>query len=96
MRTRGGLILGGGRSVSESHDEWRKISEGAVYVTSRRVIFDGDMDNRSVSLASIMSVQADADGAMITASSRQKTVGLADTNGLILRAAIQIARDGCL
>lgn len=34
MRTRGGLILGGARSVSESHDEWRKISEGTVYVAS--------------------------------------------------------------
>lgn len=89
----GGLIIGGGRSVSESHNEWRKISKGTVYVTSLRVIFDGDMDNRSVSLSSILSVQADADGAMITTSARQKTIGLTDTNGLILRAAIQIARE---
>ncbi len=93
MRVGGGLVVGGGRSISESHNEWRKISEGTVYVTSRRVIFDGDMDNRSVSLASILAVQADADNAMITTSARQKTIGLADTNGLILRAAIQIARD---
>lgn len=86
----GGIILGGGRSVSESHDEWRRISEGRVYVTSSRVIFAGDKANRAVGIDSIMAVDADADSVVISADSRQKPMVLADTNGLIVRAAIQI------
>lgn len=88
-----GIILGGGRSVSESHDEWRRISEGRVYVTSSRVIFAGDKANRAVGIDSIMAVDADADGVVISADSRQKPLAIVDTNGLIIRAAIQVLRN---
>ena len=88
----GGVIVGGGRSISESRDEWRQIAAGQVFVTSRRVIFAGDKANRAVGIDSIMALDADADGVVISSDSRQKPLALTDTNGLIIRAAIQILR----
>ena len=88
----GGVIVGGGRSISESRDEWRQIAAGQVFVTSRRVIFAGDKANRAIDIDSIMAVDADADGVVISSDSRQKPLALTDTNGLIVRAAIQILR----
>ena len=88
----GGVIVGGGRSISESRDEWRQIAAGKVFVTSRRVIFAGDKANRAIDIDSIMALDADADGVVISSDSTQKPLALTDTNGLIVRAAIQILR----
>jgi hypothetical protein len=90
----GGIMIGGGRSVSESHDEWRVLSRGVVYVTSRRVIFDGEKHNRAIGISSILSVQSEPNAVMITAAGRQKTMMIADANGLIIHAAIQHIRNG--
>ena len=87
-----GVTLGGGNSISELHDEWRKISSGTLYVTNRRIIFDGDMQNRTVKLSELLSVLADARRIAISASNRQKTMLFSDLNGQIAHDIITILR----
>lgn len=84
-----GIRIGGGRAISESHDEWREISRGTLTITNRRIVYDGDRHNRSVDIADVLSVQANVDSAAISCASREKTMIFSGVNGQIIRDIIQ-------
>lgn len=50
----GGVYVGGG--VSESQQRLKKIDEGILTLTNERLIFDGGLENRSITLSDILSV----------------------------------------
>lgn len=93
VRVARGVTVGAGHTTSESHDEWREISSGILYVTDRRIIFDGDMINRVIDLRKLLSVEASTRRLTVSCASRQNTMVFVGLNALIARAVIgMIAR----
>ena len=93
VRVAKGVALLAGNSRSESHDEWRELSSGVLYITNRRIIFDGEMHNRSIKLSSVMSIQAEPLALAVSMSNRQKTVLFTHMNGKIAQGVINIVRN---
>ena len=83
IRVARGVSIHTGRFGSESHDEWRKITEGALYVTNRRIIFDGAMKNRVISIADVLSIEPGARAAVVNSQNLQKPFAFASINGQI-------------
>jgi hypothetical protein len=79
-----------GESRSESHDEWRAISSGILYMTNKRVIFAGDMHNRTVKLADILSVSAFIDALDIRTTKRMKSMRFSNINGSIANQVLSL------
>ena len=93
VRVAKGITVLGGNSHSESHDEWRDLSSGTLYITNKRIIFDGEMHNRTVKLVSLISVVAEPRMIAVSTSSRQKTMLLTRLNGKIAQGVINILRN---
>ena len=93
MRVAKGVAVLAGSSHSESHDEWRELSSGVLYVTNRRIIFDGEMHSRSIKLSTVMSLQAEPLSLAVSLSNRQKTVLFTGINGKIAQGVINIVRN---
>jgi hypothetical protein len=97
IRISRGVTIGQGRTSSESHEEWRQISSGYLYITSQRLVFDGNTQSRNIKLSDIVSVNFDANNIQIATSKRQKTMIFTSVNGYItnaiLKAAIQSAQN---
>ena len=88
-----GVAVGGGNSHSESHDEWRELSTGTLCVTNKRIIFDGDMHNRTVKLSSLISVCAEPRQVAVSTSGNKKTMLFSNLNGKIAGEVIRIVRN---
>ena len=93
VRVARGVAVLAGSSHSESHDEWRELSSGVLYVTNRRIIFDGEKHNRTVKLSTIMSVQAEPLSIAVSTTNRQKTLLFTNVNGKIAQGVINIVRN---
>jgi hypothetical protein len=83
VRVMKGVSIGRAYSTSESHEEWRRIASGCLYVTNKRILFDGDMQNRTVKMKDVVSVQRGNDYVAISSDRRQKTMVFCGINGLI-------------
>ena len=82
------ISLHTGRFASESHDEWRLITTGSLYVTSKRIIFDGAIKNRTVKISDVMSVARDYRCAIVNSQSLQKPLAFGAINGQIFGAIV--------
>jgi hypothetical protein len=91
FRVARGVTIGQGRTRSESHEEWRQIAAGYLYITSQRLVFDGDMQSRNIKLSEIVSVNFDANNIQIATSKRQKTMIFTSVNGYIAHAILTAA-----
>ena len=76
-----GVTIHSGGFRSESHDEWREIANGALYVTNKRIIFDGDKKNRVIKLSEVMSVDRGYRVAVVNSAKLQKPIALGSING---------------
>ncbi len=94
VRIAKGITLARGYSTSESHDEWRAISFGTLIITNQRVVFNGEMQNRTMKIKDILSVQAATTQIAISVSTRQKTMLFDGVNGLIVRDVINLVTAG--
>lgn len=83
VRIARGVVIGQGYSSSESHEEWRRISSGRLYITDRRIVFDGDMQNRTIKLSDLLSVQQGNDYIVISSDRRTRSMAFYGLNGLI-------------
>ena len=83
-----------GESRSESHDEWRAISTGVLYLTNKRLIFTGDMQNRSVKLADILSADAFIDALDVRTETRTKSMRFSNINGSIAKQILALLMRG--
>jgi len=89
-----GINIHTGRIASESHDEWRAITTGTLYVTDRRIVFDGEMKNRTVALEDIMSFKALGRCRVILNSNKlQKPLAFASVNSQILATVLNTLRE---
>lgn len=79
-----------GESRSESHDEWRAVSRGMLYITDKRIVFVGDMQNREIKLSELLSVDADSRLLVVRSSKRQKAMCFSGVNGQIARDTISM------
>ena len=86
-----GIRIGQGASTSRSTDEWTPIASGELYVTTKQLFFDGDMQDRKIPLAKIATIKADYSAIEVSSETRQKSMIFMDCNGQIVRDAVQLA-----
>ena len=79
-----------GESRSESQDEWRAVCCGMLYITDKRIVFAGDMQNREIKLSELLSVDADSRSLIVRSSKRQKAMCFSGLNGQIARDTISM------
>ncbi len=79
-----------GESTSRSHDEWRPVSSGILYITNKRIIFAGDMHNRTVKLGDVLAVDTFIAAVGIRSAKRQKTMRFCGINGQIAADTIEL------
>ena len=90
VRVARGVTIGQGGTRSESHEEWRQIADGYFYITSHRIVFDGDKQSRNIKLSDIISVNYDDDCIQVSTSKRQKTMIFSSINGYIAWAILRV------
>ena len=79
-----------GETTSRSHDEWQRVSSGVVYITNKRVIFAGDMHNRTVKLGDVLAVDTFVDAVGVRSAKQQKTMRFCGINGQIAADTIEL------
>lgn len=89
-----GVYVGrGGRTgTSESHQEWRAIDKGKVIITNKRIIFDGEQENRSIKIADVLSASISVDAVELSLSNKSKSVIFSVNNGYIWGTIINIIK----
>ncbi len=85
-----GVRIGKGISTSESEDQWRPIACGTLYVTNKKIFFDGDKQNRTIPLNKVASIKAEPSTVEISASSRQKSMIFDGANGSAIQDVIHL------
>jgi type II secretory pathway pseudopilin PulG len=85
-----GVYVGGGRGRSVSVPEMTRIDSGRLVLTNRRLIFDGSVNDRTVPLDKIVSVNNFIDAVEISVENRQKSMYFTVPNPLIWATAIRI------
>jgi hypothetical protein len=80
-------------STSESTQEWRTLDSGTALLTSRRIVFDGSKEDRSIPLSKLMSAQTCADGLELSSSGKSKTMILDVPNPDLWAIVIALARE---
>jgi hypothetical protein len=88
-----GIAIGQGYSTSSASDEWKVIAGGVLYATNKRLIFDGDTNDRSIKIKDIISVQAAALSIDISTSRRQKSMVFQTCHAMIFRDVIKATRE---
>lgn len=98
----GGIRVGKGISRSESEDEWRPIACGTLYITNKKIFFDGDKQNRTIPLNKVASIKSETSSVEVSGTSRQKSMIFDGANGcaiqdivhfINLRKNIDLAQD---
>jgi len=56
VRVTRGVWVSTGTSTYESNDVWKRLDEGTLTITNRRIVFDGQMGARNLELAKLVSV----------------------------------------
>ena len=77
----GGLPLYLGRSISQSEDKLKKVTQGMIYLTNKRIVFVGDNKNVTTALKDIVSVENALDHITVNSSKRQKPEIFTTKNG---------------
>lgn len=83
-----GVSIHTGRITTESHDEWRVTTRGALYVTDKRIIFNGEIADHIVPLRDILSVRAGYRDACVHLQTSSKPVAFGSINGQIFAAVV--------
>jgi len=85
------IRIGRGYSTSESTDEWRPIAEGRLYVTNKRIYFDGDKQDRKIPLDKIATLKADWSAIEVSSETREKSMIFAGVNGRVCQEIVHCA-----
>jgi hypothetical protein len=90
FRVAKGVYIGGTSGRSVSTQEWSKIDTGNLTITSKRLIFNGTGQERTLPLGKIVSVESSRTGVHVSVDGRQKGMIFGAINPLIPSAIIQI------
>ena len=88
----GGLYAGGYSGHAESHKEWRSSDKGTITLTSKRIVFVGDKENRSIELKKILSINSSLNEIHLSVGGKDNELGFTVTNPFIWNAAIGIIK----
>jgi len=88
----GGVYVGGG--ASESQQRLKQIDTGTITLTTKRLIFDGSLENRTVQVSQVLSVSPWVDGFEVSTERRAKSQVYLVANPLIWTAAIKAVAAG--
>jgi len=89
-----GIYIGGG--ASRPVDALSKIDSGTLTLTTQRLVFDGEMQSRSVELKNLVSLKWYADAIEIASSKRSKSQVYAVANPILWQAIIKSVISGGL
>jgi hypothetical protein len=87
-----GVIIGGYRGTSESHQEWRSIDRGQLVLTDKRLVFDGNKENRAISLDKIISFNIYLNSISVSVEGKSKDVNFEVKNPYIWACSIQLLK----
>lgn len=90
VRIMKGVYVGGSKGKSVSSQEWTKVASGSVVVTNKRLLFDGDKNDRNIALNKIFNIESTADGVEVSCENRQKSMIFASRNPIILAIILRI------
>ena len=90
FRVARGMYVGGSSGRATSTQEWSEIDAGCLTITSKRLVFDGGGQDRTVPLSKIVSVQSNPTGIELSVDGRQKAMVFSSANPIILAAIIRI------
>ena len=82
VRVARGLWVSTGTSTYESNDVWKRLDEGMLTITNRRIVFDGGMGTRNLELAKLISVNPQVDGIEVAVENRDRSLGFTCSNPL--------------
>ena len=89
----GKVFLGGG--VSESRQRWKQIDTGSLTLTTKRLVFDGSQENRTIRVSDVLSITpASMDAIEVNNQRRGKASVFTVSNPLIWVAVIQQVAKG--
>lgn len=91
-----GVSVGSYSGTSESYKEWRELDSGQLILTSKRIIFDGEKENRALKLEKIISVERSIDNIYSTielsVEGRANSIIFVVDNCFLWSSAIQILK----
>jgi len=90
VRVMKGLWVGGTSGRSISTQEWAKIDAGWLTITNKRLVFEGQSEERSVLLSKILSVQPRLTQIELAVEGRQKAMVFEAANGMIASLIIRL------
>ena len=94
LRVAKGVMIHTGKFGAESREEWREVTAGTLYVTDRRIIFDGETKNRTVALSDLMSFKALGTCRVVVNSRKlQRPLAFASVNGQILVTVLESLKE---
>lgn len=79
----------GGTARSTSHDEWRKVCDGALYVTNKHIIFNGQTSTRRIPVDDLMSFENESRTAVMSCKSAKKPLGFTNIDAKIFAAVVE-------
>jgi hypothetical protein len=88
----GRVYVGGG--VSESQQRLKQIDTGRLTLTTKRLIFDGSIENRSLRLPDILSVQRWSDAIEVSTQRRAKSQVFRVENPMIWATMVEQTASG--
>jgi hypothetical protein len=88
----GGIFIGRGYSTSVSDDQWRAITTGKLYLTNKRLVFDGETNDRHIKLKDITTANAAALSIDISTARRKTSLIFQTPHALIFGEAIRQLR----
>ena len=68
-------------------------STGTLYVTTKQIYFDGDMQDRKIQLKKLSTLKYDDSAVEISCENRQKSMVFMNVNGHIIDDIIHFIRD---
>jgi len=86
--TRVGRVLVGG-GASESHQRLREIDTGRLTLTTKRLVFDGGRENRTIKLSDLLSVERWSDAIEVSTQRRSKSAVFSVRNPAIWAFMVQ-------
>jgi len=87
-----GIYVGGG--ASRPVDTLSQIDSGTLTLTSQRLVFDGQMQNRTAEVQQIVSLKPYADAIEVASSKRQKSQVYLVDNPILWQTAIKLVTAG--
>lgn len=88
----GGMYIGGG--VSESQQRLKEITQGRVTLTNERLIFDGSLENRTLRLPDIVSVEPWSDAIEVNTQRRAKSLVIQVANPILWTTMVEQIASG--